>query len=332
MRSRITAFLFVVGLLTPAPLAGEEIAETMRFGVGDRLTWHSQGEWVNYADEARRLEAPLDYLQLWLPRGWQRSWVPEDELRRLVRHGTTPVLVHYFFGDDISRERILDEREEWHASLRRLGRLANTVSPVLIVLEPEFNNDPPSGETHSVAWNGFAKELRDAIKIVRAEAPDARIGICAGDFYPTLNLDKIRSVANAVDFMAFQEMRASTDPVRERSGYLRVGWDAVRYARYLRREFGKPILFAYAAVSSHGGWEEEQAKAIRDIADAKEALAEQGVFGVIYFQLFDDKEHVGYFGAAERSFGLVARDGRPKPAFWAFKELAGTPAAPAAPH
>lgn len=328
---RITWLLLWIAILLPSSVTGERTStEAMRFGVGDRLTLQKKGDWVGLAGEARRLGAPTDYLQLWLTRGWQRSWVPDEELQRLVDAGTTPVLVHYFFGDEMSRERLLEKREEWHASLRRLGQLARSVSPVMIVLEPEFNNDPPAGETHSVAWNGFAKELRRAIKIVRDEAPNAQIGICAGDFFPTFDLEKIRPVANSVDFMAFQEMRAITDAERERSGYLRVGWDAVRYARYLRREFGKPILLAYAAISSHGGWEEEQAQAIRDIHDAKSALAEQGVFGVIYFQLFDDPDHVGYFGDAEASFGLVTHGGRPKPAFWAFKELAGKRGARAA--
>lgn len=305
--------------------AGEQVPVwargPIRVGIGDRLTVLSGGEWVPMVDRAAKAGFRPDYLEVWLTRGWRSSWIPEHRIRELSDRGITPVFMHYFFGDEISRERILDEREEWHASLRRLGRIAGRAKAPLIVLEPEFNDDPPEGETATVDWPGFAHEVRVALRLIRAEAPDAKIGICAGDFFPDLNLDVLDGVAEELDFLAFQEMRGSTDPVRGREGYLRVGREATRYARYLRTRFQKPILLAYVAVSSHGGWEQKQAKALRDLSQASGALQEQGVFGVIYFQLQDDPEHVGYFGDAERRFGLIGADGRAKPAFYAFRRL-----------
>jgi len=45
------------------------------------------------------------------------------------------------------------------------------------------------------------------------------------------------------------------------------------------------------------------------------------VFGLVYFQLRDDPNHSGFFGVAERSFGLLRADGSAKPALEAFREL-----------
>ena len=45
------------------------------------------------------------------------------------------------------------------------------------------------------------------------------------------------------------------------------------------------------------------------------------MFGLIYFQLRDDPAHLGYFGPAERHFGLLRADGTAKPALDVFRAL-----------
>jgi hypothetical protein len=164
--------------------------------------------------------------------------------------------------------------------------------------------------------------FRGAMRRIRAIAPRAALGICAGDFYPDRDLDRLAPLAAEIDFSAFQEMRAASDPDRSQPDYLQLGARATRYAHYLRDTFGKPVLLAYVAVSSYGGWEAEQAFAVRDLARHRGELRRAGVFGVVYFQLQDDPEHEGYFGPAERNFGLIDARGRVKPALWAFLELA----------
>ena len=77
-----------------------------------------------------------------MTRGWRSSWLPRVRIRELEARGVAPVFVHYFFGDEISRERIEDEREEWHASLRRLGRVATPQrAAARLLLQPR----PPAG-------------------------------------------------------------------------------------------------------------------------------------------------------------------------------------------
>ena len=80
------------------------------------------------------------------------------------------------------------------------------------------------------------------------------------------------------------------------------------------------------AVSSYQGWTERQAAALRDLADNRGELLRHGVFGVVYFQLRDDPEHGGYFGPAEKHFGLLSAAGEAKPAAAAFRRVATPPA------
>jgi hypothetical protein len=298
-------------------------------GVGDRIESHPLEPDLRWLAEARAHDLPTDLFQIWLPRDWWRHWSPGDELQRMADEGTVPVVVHYFFGDGISRQRVLAQRDEWHASLRRLGRAIRIDGPVLVVLEPEFNDDPPAGESRITDWPGFAGELAEAVRIVRDGAPNALVGVCAGDFSPDRNLQRVlEPVAHRLDFLAYQEMRAASSSEAAAPGYLDVGQSAVDYARYLQQSFGKPILLAYVAVSSWGGWEKRQAEALAGLARERRSLRRAGVFGVVYFQLRDDPEHEGYFGPAEKHFGLLDARGREKPAAAAFRELVREDEAP----
>lgn len=330
----LAAALLLSGLAAPARADDDALfaPSRLRIGVGDRLELWQTGKGRRLLDVAQARGLPLDYVQLWLTRGWSDSWVSPERLGELRDRGVVPVVVHYWFGDQISRERIEAQRKAWYTSLWRLSQRIRKAGPVLVVLEPEFNIDPPKGETAVLDWPGFAEELRAAAALIRREAPNARVGVCAGDFQGPPRLEGVLGpVADELDFLAFQEMRAATDPAAGRDGYGRVGRAAQAYAAYLQRAFGRPLLLAYVAVSSHGGWESRQAAALADLARHESALRRAGVFGAIYMQLVDDPKHEGYFGAAEKHFGLLRRDGTAKPALQVLRALAlrGRAAAPA---
>lgn len=309
-----------------APAAPIGDGSRILVGVGDRLHIHQDGRRISVRDEAARLGLGTDLIQLWLPRGWEDSWIDPKDLSQLAASGSTPVVVHWFFGDAISRERVRAELHEWHRSLGRMARRIAIESPVLVLLEPEFNNAPPAGETAVTDWAGFATELREAVRIVRSVAPNARVGVCAGDFSPTRNLERVLGpIAGELDFLAFQEMRAKTRRHDEAGDYLDLGAAAVSFASYLQRAFGRPLLLGYVAVSSWDGWEDSQARALDSLARRREELLRQGVFGVIYFQLRDDPQHEGYFGPAESHFGLSSAEGVAKPALEAFRALSPPP-------
>ncbi|MCP5067514.1 MAG: hypothetical protein GY946_13195 [bacterium] len=292
-------------------LAWPAAADPLRIGIGDRIEIHRDGQVVSVRDEAKRLGLATDYLQIWLPRDWENDWLDQGALRALSQTGTTPVIAHWFFGDSISRERVESQRAAWHRSLARLARLIAIDAPVLVLLEPEFNNAPPEGETAITDWAGFSDEVREAVRILRHFAPNVQVGLCAGDFSPTRNLElSVAGVADELDFLAFQEMRAST---RHGQDALDLGAAALSYARYLRRAFGRPVFLGYVAVSSYGDWRLAQRDALRSLVRERTALEQAGVFGLVYFQLRDDPEHVGWFGAAEPFFGVLNAKGEPKP-------------------
>jgi hypothetical protein len=294
----------------------------LRAGIGDRLTWQRGKEWTPLLRDVEALSLDIDLLQVWLTRGWDETWIPRQHLESLSARGIVPVVTHYYFGDWISQERIESSREAWLDSVRRMAQAVRMSGPVLVVLEPEFNIQPPRGETHTLAWSGFSDAMQEAVEMVRTHAPNARVGTCVGDFPgpPMLEL-ALADVAPKLDFIAFQEMRAITDREAGRPHYLAVGRAATDYARYLKRAFGRPLLLSYVAVSSYEGWEDEQSEGLRDLRAHGEALRDAGVFGWLYFQLHDDPAHTGYFGPAERHFGLVRPDGTPKPALAEFRAL-----------
>jgi hypothetical protein len=328
--ARTCAAALATALFACQSAAGElDLDDTsrLRAGVGDRLTWQRGSHWTPLLRDIDALGLDIDFLQLWLTRGWDESWIPRAHLDALAPRGIVPIVTHYYFGDWISKERIEASRGAWLDSVRRMAQRVRGETPVLVILEPEFNIAPPLGETSTLAWSGFSTAMAEAVSIVREHAPNARVGLCAGDFPGPPSLEMaLGGVAPHLDFIAFQEMRAVTDREVDRPRYLSVGRSATEYARYLRRAFGRPLLLSYVAVSSYDGWEDEQGDALRDLLAHRDALRDAGVFGWLYFQLHDDPAHTGYFGPAERHFGLVRPDGTPKPALSVFRELLTRPA------
>jgi hypothetical protein len=295
----------------------------LRIGVGDRLSILREGKRIPTDVLAREFGQRVDYVQIWLTRDWKEDWIPRAKLEELSRRGVTPVIVHYFFGDDLSQERFETARDAWYTSIWRLAQQVNIDAPVMVILEPEWNQPALAGETSLTDWRGFADQLAAAARMIRRDAPHALVGTCPGNFPGPPDLERVLGPASKhLDFLAFQEMRAATGPNARKPGYLDVGRSSSEFAAYLWRAFGKPILIGYVAVSSGGGWEEQQAQALESLAARRDALLRSGVFGVIYFQLFDDPQHQGFFGSAEKHFGLVDGDGRRKPAWKAFRKLA----------
>ena len=63
----------------------------------------------------------------------------------------------------------------------------------------------------------------------------------------------MHAVARKSDFIAFPEMRAATDPTQDAASihYRDVVGAALDFTAYLKKTFGKPILFSYLALSSY---------------------------------------------------------------------------------
>jgi hypothetical protein len=287
---RIVILLLLCGALGCADSGGRFAfpEDRLLIGVGDRMTIQDAGGWTTVPALAEARDLRLDLLEIWLTRDWTDTWVTREQLEGLAAGGVTPVVMHYFFGDDISVERVQAEREAWFSSLWRLSQLVSIDAPVLVVLEPEWNVHAPEGEHAVVDSPWFAQDLINAARMIREHAP----------------------------------------PLSPQPGYLDVGAAAVDYASYLSESFELPVLLAYVAISSYQGWESAQVRVLEDLAARRVALQRAGVFGLVYFQLRDDPAHEGYFGPAEPHFGLVRADGSPKPGLAAFRKLQGTGRAP----
>ncbi len=101
------------------------------------------GRWIFEPETARAAGLKLDFFQVWLPRGWKEDWVKRKNVLKLAKQGITPIVVHYYFGDEISQERVEASREGWYSSMWRMANLIRMDAPVLVILEPEFNIAPP---------------------------------------------------------------------------------------------------------------------------------------------------------------------------------------------
>jgi len=162
---------------------------------------------------------------------------------------------------------------------------------------------------------------------VRHFLPRARVGICPGDFRSYDLWGVLGPIARHMDFLAFQELWASTRPNWMSDREQDVTEYALLFTTYLKVVYERPVLLAYLGVSdwsaeSPRGWEGVQARVWRDLAMDIDRFRANGLFGVLAFAWYDDPAHTGYFGPAETRWGLVERSGRRKPAFEAFADLA----------
>jgi hypothetical protein len=303
-----------------------ELLSGMLIGVGDRLRFNLDGDrgkgrllhrW------ARDNGAPVNAQAIWLTRNWDEGWASREDLERLVDEGVVPVLILYYFAGDISRSYVVEHRQEWYFYLMKVAALASIDAPVLVVLEPEFNDGTNAAGTVISNWPGFNEIVIDGIYLLRSMAPNLLVGICPGDFGDEDLEPSMGEIVEYSDFVAFQEMRASTQPSETSEDYEDITDRALGYADYLYTTFDKPVLLAYAAASTHGGWEQVQADVVNHLFAARGELRQRGVFGILYFMLFDDPEHSGYFGPAESEFGLVKANGEPKAGWHAFVEGIG---------
>ena len=293
-------------------------------GVGDRYQTGLTGEQGSVVLHrwAQKHGAPVNAQAIWLTKDWDESWVSRRDLQRMAAEGVVPVLILYYWGDDISRDNVVRHRKDWYFYLLKVAAIASIDYPVLIVLEPEFNDETNHDKTLILSWPGFNEIVIDGIYILRSLAPNVLVGICPGDFGIQDLESSIGEVVEYSDFIAYQEMRGSTKPSLITEDYEDVTDRALGYATWLHKMFDKPVLLSYAAVSTydpeHGRWEQHQSDVVSNLYGAAPQLQEQGVFGILYFMLFDDPAHAGYFGPAEPYFGLVDSAGKPKTGWFSF--------------
>ncbi len=290
------------------------LAGGYRYGVGS-WSFYLDDRWVPAPELFAQDGLEVGISQLWLGGSEWSDWLTADHIRGIHEAGYTPELIHHFFGDPVL-EDVIERRQEFLDDVRTLAELlsdSGVGSEVLVTLEPEYNQ----GEV--ATWDGWNDLMIEAIEILRSEA-DCQVGLLAGDwdFDHLLPISMGRAAAQA-DFVAFQEMRASTrhDPDEVRAAVDR----AIRFAHYLWRKFLRPVRLGYAMVSDYGGWASIQRDFVIELCERHQELAEVGVVDVSWMSYLDNaNDPAGYFGEAEYHKGLKYADAQPKPAWHVFKE------------
>jgi len=290
-------------------------------GIGDRVDVDMPvGSWEHYqplASWSQKFGLHPQSVTHWLTRNTDWQWETPDRLKALIQAGHTPVIVDWYFGDQISPSFVRQHQAEYIRHIReQLIPLIRDLPEVWVLLEPEFNK-------HGIEkWQPWGTLSREVVDLIHQSVAGSRVGFVLGNWTDTQQsslLDVMGETVQHSDFVGFQEMMSSFDG---RSA-MDAGWNPVdrslRLASFLHQAFDKPIYLAYLAVSSLGGWEQKQAHLIERFPDAMPELAYHGVIGASYFALFDDPKHVGWFAEAEKTLGLADKSGVAKPALKAWK-------------
>jgi hypothetical protein len=320
---------------------------TMCFGFGDRLNWMIDSTTpAPTVDLAGMLGFPPENQlnAIWLPMNWDDSSLLG--IQEKIDQGIVPVIIYYYAGDlaqygNNAWAYVQSIQNNWLDDAKRLGKaLSQMQGTVMVVLQPEWNiptlQDNPQ-------FGSFLAELASTIKQSAMPAMSSsqlrlRIGTAVGDFgvytqtQDLVNWQRFQPAmqiaAPALDFIGFQEMRASIrrnanggmdnmSPVEE--GLSQMPTRMINLSQYLKTTYNKPIFIPYVTIAtytpsgSHDNWEALSASTYQAILAQLGHLQQAGVFGIMAMSLFDDKSHnngnTDYFGDASTTFGLVYSNG-----------------------
>ena len=280
-----------------------------------------------YITEVLSKEAPnLNSVTIWITRNWKEEWFKAKEVQKeIIDKGYTPLFIFYYFADDISPKYIQEHKAAYFKQLQHFTcYLKKLNGQKIVVLNPEYNM---FGCQKLDSMNDL---FLKSYAVVRQD-PQVLVGPCVGDFgnYNTINEPKewklfspsLKRAAKKADFIAFQEMRGLTR--NKPSQIKKTAKRAYHFAKYLHRTYNKPTMLAYLAISSYGkNGEKIQADVYRSFVKLLPKMQKEAdliLFSIFHY--FDYPGHVGYFNEAEEFFGVVRKDGTPKPSLHYFKKL-----------
>lgn len=289
------------------------IDTSFQYGTGG-WSFQNGGKWLPAHEVFEQDGVPHAFTQAWIGgEGW-KQWFDAKGVADMKAAGITPEVIHYFFGDPVLSD-VQARRDAFLADIDALAEVLSASgvgSQTIVTLEPEYNQ----GEV--ATWDGWNDLMIEAIDRLHAKA-GAKVGLLPGDWdiahvVPT----SMGRAAARADFVAFQEMRASTrdDPKDAQE----VVDKAIRFSHYLSRKFLRPVRWGYVMVSDYGAWEGLQRDVVIELCERHQELVDSGVVAVSWMSYLDHPGADGYFGAAEARKGLKYADNTPKPAFAVWKE------------
>jgi hypothetical protein len=278
-------------------------------------------------DRARSLGMPVTYGSTWAGAwnqklGWKGV---EEDLRRAKAAGAIPVVQWWYWGDDISPSCVENgckdkyhgvqkDKATWSRMSNELAdlivRVGGADSQALVVIETEFNKN---GIENYEPFDGY---LAEQAAIFHQRGLKVVVGFGNWGQSQWKNFDRAVAAADLLGTMALQSS------VRDASTYLSGADRLIAAAQYFHKTFGKPTFVTDFAFSSYPdpSYELYQDTVIRDIFRRMDEFRAAGVQGMVWRMLSDDPtfDTNNYHGMAERDWGLLHADGRPKLAFTPF--------------
>jgi hypothetical protein len=296
---------------------------------------------IDSLDRAQKSGLDFSFGTVWAG-GWtqKHGWNDiEAKLRTAKKHGVTPVVSWWYWGDDISpsclangcRDRyhgVQKDAQTWYRLSDQLSALvAKTMGDqdVYVVLETEFN------KAGVERYEPFDAQLVEVMSILRKRGR-VKVVLAFGNWGREHWSRFDRAIASA-DFIGTQLLQSS---IRDTATYDRAVSTLVDAARFIQRRFAKPSLVADLAMSSYpsSSYESHQAAFVRELNTRMPELKSAGVHAILYRMIADDPsfDTRNYHGVAERHWGLLRADGSRKPAYAPFAAMVrGEPSpAPAA--
>lgn len=305
---------FAALLLGPATPAAADTP--MRFGVDVAATAKAIG-----------MGMPVTYGSLWAGAWNQRlGWDGiRTQLNAARASGVTPVVQWWYWGDDISpdcvengcwdaRQGVRKDKATWYRLSHELADLiVATMGPgsdTIVIVETEFNKN--GIESHE-PFDGY---LADHAGIFhdRRLAVVVSFGNWGAARWPAFD-----RAAAAADLLGTEVLQSS---IHDASTYLSGVDMLISAARRLGTLFRKPCFVTDFGFSSYpdSSYVYQQDTMVKTVFAMMPELKAAGVRGMVWRMLSDDPtfDILNYHGMAERSWGLLQADGRPKLAFTAF--------------
>ena len=282
--------------------------------------------------QGRALGVPVSYGTTWAG-SWNQKYGwggIEQELQQARSAGVTPVIPWWYWGDDISPSCIdngCDDRYQGvHKDRATWMRLSNELADLMaraggsgatVVIEPEFNKN---GVENDEAFDG---DLAEQASIFHRRG--IQVVIAFGNWGRPQWAHFDRAIA-AADLLGTMSLQSS---VRDQSTYLSGASQLLSAAQYYQSSFGKPTLMYDVGFSSYPepSYETNQDTVVAEIFRRMPEFQAAGVRGMIWRMLADDPsfDTSNYHGIAERYWGLLHADGKPKTAFRWFTTTAAAP-------
>jgi len=289
------------------------IDTTYQYGVGGG-SFQLNDKWIPAQDLFAQDDMRVKFTQQWIGGDGWTDWFKPEGIAALAGAGYTPEVIHYYFGDPVLSD-VQARRDAFLEDIRTLAGVlqdSGVGDRAIVTLEPEYNQ----GEV--ATWDGWNDLMIEAMQILRTQA-GCKVGLLPGDW----DIDHVTPIsmgraAAYADFVAFQEMRASTQD--EPADAYEVVDRALRFSHFLSRRFLRPVRWGYLMVSDYNGWSYVQRDVVVEMCERQQELKDAGVVAVSWMSYLDHPGANGYFGEGEAHKGLKYADNTPKPAWHVWKE------------